>query len=118
MLDSPCLVSPVNEALYHHQIDRCLPLSGGLLASRLRQLRPSDSQNYIYYSTRNSACNFIIPGVNSAGKSSLRYTGAKLWNSLPNVIKDISDQSDFKHKVKSHLFSQLQQGEMSDSVYF
>ena len=71
-----------------------------------------------HYVTRASAANFILPGANTAGKNSLRFSGAKLWNSLPTNIKQISNTLEFKSKVKAHLFSQLQNREVSDFVFY
>ena len=42
------------------------------------------------YITRSSVHNFILPGVNSAGKNSFYYTGAELLNSLPAELKSIT----------------------------
>ena len=70
------------------------------------------------YITRSSEHNFILPGVNSAGKNSFYYTGAKLWNSLPGELKSITALPHFKQCVKLHLLDKVRQQEMSDFYLF
>ena len=70
------------------------------------------------YITRSSIHNFILPGVNSAGRNSFYYTGAKLWNSLLGELKSITTLPHFKQCVKLHLLDKVRQQEMSDFIYF
>ena len=58
----------------------------------------------IKHNTRGSNRNdFILPKVNTVhyGHDSLRYFGAKLWDILPENIKDSQNLVEFKHKIKS-----------------
>jgi hypothetical protein len=54
------------------------------------------------YNTRGIS-NVLIPKVRttSYGKKSLRFYGAKLWNMLPNCIKQIDDFRDFKQQIST-----------------
>ena len=70
------------------------------------------------YITRSSVHNFILPGVNSAGRNSFYYTGAKLWNSLPGELMSITTLPHFKQCVKLHLLDKVRQQEMSEFIYF
>ena len=45
-----------------------------------------------------------IPHSNAYGIDTIRYTGFKLWNSLPMGIKVSNTLIEFKHKVKRHQF--------------
>ena len=70
------------------------------------------------YITRSSVHNFILPGVNSAGKHSFYYTGAKLWNSTPAKFKSITALPHCKQCVKLCLLVKLRQQEVSEFVHF
>ena len=59
-----------------------------------------------------------MTGVNSDGKNSFCYTGAKLWNSLPGELKSITTLPHFKQCVKLHLLNKVRQQEVSDFTYF
>ena len=61
------------------------------------------------YITRSNVHNFILPGVNSAGKNSFHYTVAKLWNPLPAELKSITTLPHFKQCVKLHLLDKVRQ---------
>ena len=65
------------------------------------------------YITRSTVHNSILPGVNSAGKNSFYYTGAKLWNSLPAELKSITTLPHFNQCVKLHLLDEVRQQEVS-----
>ena len=68
------------------------------------------------HSTRHSHKCFIIPHVNSKGSSSFTFNGIKLWNSLPNYIKDIELKENFKQKCKKYLMKLMQKEEDDDFV--
>ena len=70
------------------------------------------------YITRSSVHNFILPGVNSAGKNSFYYTGANLWNPLPVELKCATTLLNFEQCVKLHLLDKVRQQEVSDFIYF
>ena len=59
-------------------------------------------QNQHHYRTRGSSHNFIVPGVNSAGRSSFSFVGAKNWNNLPGHIKQCITKENFKLEVKKY----------------
>jgi hypothetical protein len=40
------------------------------------------------------------------------YTGINDWNSLPNSIKEIKNEDQFKKKVKAHLMMETRNDEM------
>ena len=58
------------------------------------------------YNTRSSYNqNYYVPSVNSnIGKTSFRYSGPLVWNSLPKNIKT-STKFQFKHLLKNHLLN-------------
>ena len=70
------------------------------------------------YITRSSVHNFILPGINSAGKNCFYYTGAKIWNSLPAALKSITSLSHRKQCVRLHLLDKVWQQGMSDFIHF
>ena len=39
-------------------------------------------------------------------KKSFSYVGAKVWNDIPNDIRNAESTHPFKHKMKSYLLSQ------------
>ena len=52
-------------------------------------------QNQHHYQTRGSSHNFIVPGVNSAGRYSFSFVDAKNWNNLPGHIKQCITKDNF-----------------------
>ena len=59
-------------------------------------------QNQHHYRTRGSSHNFIVPEVNSAGRYSFSFVGAKNWNNLPGHIKQCITKENFKLEVKKY----------------
>ena len=58
--------------------------------------------------TRNSLNRFSVPlPKTNMGLNALSYTGPKLWNSLPNVVKIAKNRNIFKHKIKSIYFDSI-----------
>ena len=57
-----------------------------------------------YHSTRLAAYKnlFLLRVNSSAGKSSLKFIGPKVWSSIPDNIK-LSTTFTFKWKLKKHL---------------
>ena len=45
-------------------------------------------------------------GVTALNEKAFQFAGIKLWNSLPNAIKGLTDINVFKKKVKTYLFNQ------------
>ena len=50
--------------------------------------------------TRHNVSNFVVPRVESFGINSFKYTGTKLWNSLPLSVRSLQSKFDFKKAVK------------------
>ena len=46
-----------------------------------------------------------IPHTNAYGTETIRYTGHKLWQSLPLEIKESHTLTEFKRKIKKHHFT-------------
>ena len=60
----------------------------------------------ISYSLRcNDHLSVPIPRTNAYGIETIRYTGHKLWQSLPLEIKESRTLTEFKRKIKKHHFS-------------
>ena len=70
------------------------------------------------YFTRRSDMSYVIPEIKTQGSKTFMYNGAKAWNDLPNVIKDIDSKDVFKSKCKSYLFDKMQNVEVSDTVMY
>ena len=67
--------------------------------------------------TRNSAMSYVIPRVKTQGSFSFMFTGAKLWNNLPDSIRAITSKDNFKKKCKSYVFKQMKTKESSIYIY-
>ena len=61
-------------------------------------LRPLRSQN---------SGNLIIPRISksTAGGRSFSYLVPKLWNNLPNIVREADTLLQFKSRLKTHLFN-------------
>jgi len=84
---------------------------GKFMHSYHNQLLPNHFDEYFillnsihYHSTRIATSkNLFVPRVNSSsGKCSLKFTGPKVWSSMPDDIK-FSTTFSFKWKLKKHL---------------
>ena len=57
------------------------------------------------YSLRNSTFNFEIPNARTEPyRNSFAFTGAKIWNELPEDFKTALSLNAFKRKIKSYNF--------------
>ena len=57
------------------------------------------------YSLRNSTFNFEIPNARTElYRNSFAFTGAKIWNELPEDFKTAPSLNAFKRKIKSYNF--------------
>ena len=69
-------------------------------------VRKDTTQNR--YSLRTSAStrdNLIVPdGKTQFGERSFAIAGQKVWNSLPNIVKNAESVETFKSRLKTHLF--------------
>lgn len=57
------------------------------------------------YNTRGSAHNFFIPKDTSKCPTSFATTGMKLWNGLPNFLKEVKLENIFRSKLKEYFLS-------------
>ena len=62
-------------------------------------------KNISYSLRRNDHMSVPIPRTNAYGIETIRYTGHKLWQSLPLEIKESHTTTEFKRKIKQHHFS-------------
>ena len=57
------------------------------------------------YSLRSSTFNFKIPNARTEPyRNSFAFTGAKIWNELPEDFKTAPSLNAFKRKIKSYNF--------------
>ena len=77
----------------------------------------TSTHNIHIINTRSSNRSFSIPHVKSFGHTSFRFTGARLWNQLPNHIQYSDSKSVFKSRVKQFLFHQMVLDSERDYVY-
>ena len=58
-----------------------------------------------YNLRKNSVRNLVIPrSYNKINDRALAIAGPRLWNSIPDELKDLSELELFKRKLKTHLF--------------
>ena len=113
-----CFVSNDHVSTYSNLLQRAKMPS--LYLSRLRKLSievykilTQNSQNFLTDLFERKETPYILrdndkrvqPAYNTTtyGKNSLRYQGAKLWNSLPITIKEATTLSQFKRLIKTWL---------------
>ncbi len=107
-------ISPVLSTLHWLPIKHCIDLKIllityesliGLAPQYLSELlshyspsRPLQSQN---------SGHLIIPRISksTAGGRSLFYLVPKLWNNLPNTVREADTRCQFKSRLKTHLFN-------------
>ena len=69
------------------------------------------------HDTRRRKNCYVIPQVKTQGSLSFMYNGAKLWNSLPDDIKNVNTKENFKKKCKAYLFEDMEKVESDQFVY-
>ena len=69
------------------------------------------------YNTRSSSSSIYIPTFNTQSQHSFRLSGAKIWNSLPSCIRNVSSLQLFKKSVKAFMYEKLSELEESEFVY-
>ena len=52
------------------------------------------------------------------GKNNLSFLGPKIWNELPESIKNSNLLNTFKHKVKDHFFSIMENKENCHFIFY
>ena len=71
------------------------------------------------YNTRSSYQKLKIPfRKTNRGQHTLSYLGPKLWNGLPEEVKLSTSANNFKHKLKTNFFNELQRKEASPTIYY
>ena len=68
--------------------------------------------------TRATAHNFFIPRVYNQGTKTFFYTSIKDWNDLPNDIKCIENEKNFKEKLKQTLVAEARKQDHDPFFYF
>ena len=104
-LNIPTLTTTLHDkiSLFVH---RCLHKGASLLFSNMFVL-VSTSSNEVRLATRGSQANLLVvpfmPGP--AGRCSIQYYGSVLWNALPQQLRKLASQSDFKRELCLHICS-------------
>ena len=62
--------------------------------------------------------NFVVPREESFVINSFKYTGTKLWNSLPLSVKSLRSNFDFKKAVKYYLISEMLVCDRNDFMFY
>ncbi len=107
-------ISPVMSTLHwlpiKHRIDFKILLItykalNGLAPQYLSELLSHYSPPSLLWS-QNSG-HLIIPRISksTAGGRSFFYLASKLWNNLPNTVREADTLCQFKYRLKSHLFN-------------
>ena len=76
-----------------------------LVHKSLNGLAPPYLQDLFRYASHGNTVRLDVPYTSSKyGSRAFSVIGPKIYNSLPSFIKEISDISTFKQKLKTHLF--------------
>ena len=67
---------------------------------------------------RRSQNSFIVTHVKSNGSVTFKYNAVKIWNSLPNLIKNCETKDKFKLNCKKHLLRLMQEMETDDFIRY
>ena len=107
----------IRDRLYWLPVYQRVRFKCGLLAYKgLHGFAPSYIADYCVrkdttqnrYSLRASAStrdNLIVPDTRTQfGERSFAVAGQKVWNSLPNIVKNAESVEAFKSRLKTHLF--------------
>ena len=68
--------------------------------------------------TRATAHNFFVPRVHSQGTNTFFYSSIKSWNDLPNELKCIEHEKEFKEKLKQNLVANARKLENDPFLYY
>ena len=92
-------ILPLNKQLEFNKIISVFKARNQLAPDYITQLLKRSSSRY-------SFSNYLLPRTRiDMFKTSFSFSGALLWNSLPTDIKTISSLSNFKSKLRSHLWN-------------
>ena len=69
-------------------------------------------------SFRSNMRTFLLPSVKSNERNGFRFNGARVWNKLPDFIKDSKTKDIFKQKVKKHLMQEMGALERDCFIYY
>ena len=102
--------------------DRVAQLKLGHMFNIVNGSAPSYLQNNVQmvqhrYGTRRSELACVVPRVMGPGKSSFKYTGICLWNSLPVSVKRCNCKHNFKKQVRLFLWNKLESRERNMFVF-
>ena len=99
----------VNQLGWQNITDRIAYLSANLMFKCIHGLAPKYLEDnidmmcdIIPYNSRSSyTLNVLLPKCNSEFyKRSFKYNGAKIWNALPNFVKESTSKYSFKSNYK------------------
>ena len=77
-----------------------------LIFKSLNGLAPLYLQELLHYAPSSSSVRLYVPRTNSShGSRAFSVIGPKVYNSLPNDIKECTDIDTFKKKLKTYLFT-------------
>ena len=68
--------------------------------------------------TRATEHNFFVPRVHSQGTNTFFYSSIKSWNDLPNELKCIEHEKEFKEKLKQNLVANARKLENDPFIYY
>ncbi len=104
-------ISPVMSTLHwlpiKHRIDfKILLITYKALNGLASQYLSELLLHYIAGCSQNSG-HLIIPRISksTAGSRSFFYLAPKLWNNLPNTVREADTLCQFKSRLKTHLFN-------------
>ena len=68
--------------------------------------------------TRSVAHNFFVPRVYNQGTNTFFYSSIKSWNDLPNKLKCIEHEKEFKEKLKQNLVANARRVDNDPFLYY
>ena len=66
------------------------------------------------YSTRKSSMSYVLPNVKSQGSKTFKYNAIKLWNDLPNSVKESDSKESFKRNCKLYQMEKMKLLELNE----
>ena len=102
---------PVSERVKQIKLNNMFRIIHGTAPKYLRDSFFMVSQEHDRY-TRTSVQSLVLPHVKSAGAKSFRYSASKMWNRLPVHLRMQENFLTFKHAVRKHMWTELQDMKM------
>ncbi len=90
------------------RLDYCNALLGGCSACLINKLQMVQMQQLEFLLepvSMTTLARFCQHCTGSAGGRSFSYLAPKLWNNLPNTVREADTLCQFKSRLKSHLFN-------------